>query len=318
MSLCWKSRRRHSAGRIAQSKLFNKKCAGIFLDSNALAVSLYPPSLSPPDTFCLHLDSSFFVVVVKRLEFSSPIVALSAPRHSTKLTCICLVDLQRGGSKEGERGESIPHCQCCPRWNVPIIRAKQTQSSPGICLNFPFLLPSRNLQSVQRASCHKHHTPTQSLTHPAPFPPSGNAGKAIRSHPKSEARKPLQVLGEAGDLKRIPCQTAIFLRISTENWADSRATCGALHTLSKDLVRAPWPRISGGFVSAGDRAMRSLPGRSLLALSSARLLSLSSLKTFKHFFFLYLKLFGDLNRKVSRELNSDLNASNCSLMSASY
>lgn len=167
MSLCWKSRRRNSAGRIAQSKLFNKKCAGIFLDSNALAVFPCPPSLSPLDTFCLHLDSSFFVVVVKRLEFSSPIVALSAPRHSTKLTCICLVDLQRGSSKKGERGWKE---KSCPRWNVPIIRAKQTQSSPGICLNFLLLLPLRNLQSVQRASCHKHHTPTQSLTHPAHSP----------------------------------------------------------------------------------------------------------------------------------------------------
>lgn len=161
------------AGRIAQSKSFNKKCAGIFSTATPWPFPFTPlPAL---DTFCLHLDSSFFVVVVKRLEFSSPIVALSAPRHSTKLTCICLLDLQRERRREGGNREG-PQCQCCPRWNVPIIRAKQTQSSQGICLNFPFLLHLflflhlRNLQSVQRASCHKHHTPTQSLTHPAPAP----------------------------------------------------------------------------------------------------------------------------------------------------
>lgn len=141
-----------------------------FLDSNALAVSLYPPPCPG------HLLSSLgqFIFCRCRKTFGIFVADCRAVRAET----LNEIDLHLfTGFTEGkterrrERG-----CQCCPRWNVPIIRAKQTQSSQGICLNFPFLLHLflflhlRNLQSVQRASCHKHHTPTQSLTHPAPAP----------------------------------------------------------------------------------------------------------------------------------------------------
>lgn len=140
----------------------------------------------------------------------------------------------------------------------------------------------------ERASCHKHHMPTQSLTHPAPFhpPPPSHASKAIRSHRKSETRKPLQVLGEAGDLKQTPMSNSNFpTNFHGKLGRHSRATCGALSTHCRRTLCAPLGRALAEALFLRETEPRSPPGRSLRALSSARLLGLSSLKTFKYFFF---------------------------------
>lgn len=164
----------------AQSKLLNKKCAGIF--------NTPPPLLLRPWTpLSAHLDSLFFFPVVKRLEFS-----WLALRHSAKLTCICLGDLH-----SGVEGGRLP-------WNVPIIRAKQTQSSPGMSHR----ISPRNLQSVQRASCRKNHT--QSCPFPCSFPcPCSNP--LLHSYSPSKPAKPYTV--NPNQQRRSHCKCFSFVRL---------------------------------------------------------------------------------------------------------
>lgn len=117
-------------------------------------------------------------------------------------------------------------------WNVPIIRAKQTQSSPGMSHR----ISPRNLQSVQRASCRKNHTQSCpcpcSFPVPAPIPYSiPTPHQSLQSHTQSTQISKGEATASASASSGLkweptplplsppstpPCQRAIFLRISRE------------------------------------------------------------------------------------------------------
>lgn len=157
--------------------MLNRSCS----IKNVLAFSTrLPPFYYAPGHLCLRTWTVyFFFPVVKRLEFS-----WLALRHSAKLTCICLGDLH-----SGVEGGRLP-------WNVPIIRAKQTQSSPGMSHR----ISPRNLQSVQRASCRKNHTQSCPCSNPL-----------LHSYSPSKPAKPYTV--NPNQQRRSHCKCFSFVRL---------------------------------------------------------------------------------------------------------
>lgn len=134
-----------------------------------------------------------------------------------------------------------------------------------------------------RASCHKHHTPTQSLTHPASFHPPPPL-TCQQSHTQSSQIRKAQATASARRGRRLKANPHVKQQFSYEFPRKSGQTVEQLveHSLH---TGAPLGHALAEALFLRETELRSPPERSLRALSSARLLSLSSLKTFKYFFF---------------------------------